>query len=74
MKNIKPKYANGTLVENYDNIPTFEKLKGINIPGCYCENCGQTFALYSYSSIKPTKIDENKKFYYDFCHLCLPIQ
>lgn len=70
---MKPKYAkNGTLVENYNDIPTARKLRSVNIPGCYCENCGQTFALYSYSIIPPTKVDENNKLCYESCHFCQP--
>lgn len=35
-------------------------------PGCYCANCGDTFAMYSYG-IQPSSLDENGKAYFKYC-------
>ena len=42
----------------------------MHVPGCYCAGCGESFALYSYSAIQPTEVDENGKPYYKDCFKC----
>lgn len=61
---------NGKEVVNYDKIPPNPKPPFVNIPGCYCENCGETFALYHYSVIAPSRVDENGKPVFDKCFKC----
>lgn len=34
---------------------------------CYCNQCGRTFALYSFSAWKPEKVDERGVPYYECC-------
>lgn len=41
----------------------------IHMPGVYCQNCGTTLALYSWSMAKPDGVDENQKPYYKCCGL-----
>ncbi len=38
-----------------------------NFPGVYCKNCGNIFALYSYSATQPHGDDENGKPFYTRC-------
>lgn len=38
-----------------------------HFPGVYCQNCGEDFALYSYSIFQPLEIDENNKPFYKCC-------
>lgn len=59
--------------ENYDAIPLLpEKTEEtfMHMPGIYCRNCGQSFALYWYSAQQPSGVDENKKPYYNTCFKC----
>lgn len=58
--------------EIYDKILPFtiENQKGFMIPGAYCQACGKTFAVYPYSMIKPSHIDDQNKAYYIGCGLC----
>ena len=56
--------------EKYDKLPTKEQMGAINIPGVYCQGCGETFALYRYSFQQPDGFDENGKAYYRTCFLC----
>ncbi len=37
-------------------------------PGCYCKNCGQTFAMYSFG-IQPGGNDENGKACFSVCRI-----
>ena len=57
-------------VSNYNEIPTKENLRSVNIPGVYCKCCGETFALYSWSVHQPDGYDKNGKPYYNFCFIC----
>ena len=61
--------------EIYDQIPqlTHKDLTAFfqRIPGCYCINCGEVFALYSYSAVMPRYKDENGKPYYKTCFMCV---
>jgi hypothetical protein len=54
--------------EEYDKIPPLPEPgeQFIHIPGCYCQDCGRTFALYSYSMVYTGK-DENGKAYLTKC-------
>jgi hypothetical protein len=61
---------NGKEVVDYDKIPAYPKGQFMNAPGCYCENCGQTFALYFYSAIMPAGVDENGKPVFNNCFKC----
>lgn len=58
--------------ENYEEIPTKDKLNGYfqYFPGIYCRGCGRTFALYSYSAFMPSGFDENDKPFYKSCFEC----
>lgn len=61
--------------EKYDKIPALPTIDWpppffVHIPGVYCGNCGETFALYSYSVIWPNGLDENGKPYYNACFKC----
>lgn len=57
--------------EIYDKIPELpESGFYMHFGGVYCRNCGETFALYSYSAIRPSGIDENRKPYYSQCFKC----
>lgn len=65
----------GNVVEKYDLIPALPAATGgffQHIPGVYCKNCGETFALYSYSVHQPDTDarDENGKPYYNECFKC----
>jgi hypothetical protein len=42
----------------------------MHLPGVYCKNCGEIFALYSYSAHKPDGIDHNRKPFYNKCYFC----
>jgi hypothetical protein len=42
-----------------------------HIPGVYCQECGNVFALYS-TSVSLGEIDENGKPYYKTCCRCNP--
>ncbi len=61
-------------VKNYNLIPsmTYEKYNGFfqHLPGIYCWNCGETFALYSYSAMQPHGFDPNGKPFYYSCFKC----
>lgn len=57
---------------NYNEIPMLDQLGPINIPGIYCKNCGETFALYSYSMMPMDGVDENNKPIYNKCFICSP--
>ncbi len=57
--------------KDYDKIPAASELGPINVPGCYCINCGELFALYSFSIHQPMNKDENGKLYYENCFLCM---
>lgn len=62
---------NGNLIDRYDEIPDHRTCKSpIMMPGVYCRNCGNTFALYQWSFHKPDGFDENGKFYYNKCFGC----
>jgi hypothetical protein len=56
-----------------ENIPPLPK-EGFfqHLPGSYCKNCGEVFALYSYSAIKPDGVDDKGKPYYNDCFKCRP--
>src|SRR5271157_3481788 len=41
-----------------------------HFPGVYCLKCGEVFALYSYSAIAPSGVDENGKPYMRGCPKC----
>ena len=58
--------------EAYDSVkPLPEKGEFFqNFAGVYCKNCGETFALYSYSVFKPHGVDENNKPFYKNCVMC----
>ena len=60
--------------EIYDQIPPLTKndysMGFQRVPGCYCINCGEAFALYAYSIIIPRYRDENGKPYYETCFKC----
>jgi len=62
--------------EKYDEIPGFPTIDRLSlsfficVPGAYCKQCGEVFALYSYSAIWPNGLDENDKPYYDSCFKC----
>lgn len=64
------KANNKSEILNYDLIPTVNSLEDVNLPGCYCKNCGRTFALYSFSAFRPSLKDENNKLYYENCFKC----
>lgn len=52
-------------------LPNPDYAKGfMNFPGIYCEGCGETFALYSYSAHQPNGLDENGKPFYHSCFMC----
>jgi hypothetical protein len=55
--------------EEYDKIPPLPPAgeQFMHIPGCYCQNCGASFALYSYSILQPGDVDENGKPYFRRC-------
>lgn len=61
---------------SYDMIPAWPNgyPAGIrffqHFPGVYCKQCGQLFALYSYSVYQPNGLDENHKPYYNSCFAC----
>jgi hypothetical protein len=57
----------------YASIPALP-LRGFfqHFPGVYCAGCGETFALYSYSTGGPLHIDENGKPFYHSCFHCGP--
>lgn len=42
-----------------------------HFPGVYCVNCGDTFALYSYSAPVPDGVDGAGKPFYRKCLTCL---
>ena len=44
------KSLNGNEISRYEEIAPMEKNFFQNLPGVYCRNCGETFALYSYSA------------------------
>ena len=52
------------------DIPKFKNQGMINIPGVYCKNCGEVFALYAFSLDQPEGIDENGRPYYKSCFKC----
>jgi len=56
--------------EKYDSLPARDKMGPVNIPGVYCQGCGETFALYRYSVLQPDGFDENGKAYYRACFNC----
>ena len=65
--------ANGAVIEKYNEIPSIAGQEYyMNIPGVYCQNCGDVSALYSFSGFQPDNIDENGKPYYDKCLICAP--
>lgn len=43
-----------------------------NLPGVYCQKCGETFALYSYSLHQPDGVDAKGKPFYRECSFCRP--
>jgi hypothetical protein len=58
--------------EIYETIPPnpdYTK-EFMNLPGVYCQGCGSTFALYSFSFIPPNGLDENGKPFYHSCFKC----
>ena len=57
---------------DYDKIPTWEEFRKakVAVPGIYCQKCGTTFALYSWSMMGPHGLDENKKPFYKNCFEC----
>lgn len=59
----------GKKVEGYDTMipPPDTGEAFIQMNACYCNNCGKTFALYSFSAWKPNKRDENNVPYYECC-------
>lgn len=61
------KSDNGNIIKNYDKIPM---TVGINVPGVYCKNCGETFAIYPWSVVQPHGTDINKKPFYNKCFKC----
>ena len=62
------KTTNGKVIENYNEIMPIPKKHNFRLfPGAYCKNCGETFALYSYSMFQPNGIDENGKAFYNKC-------
>lgn len=67
--NIK-KSLNGNVIENYNEIKEMSNGDFRHFPGVYCKNCGETFALYSYSLIQPDGIDDNLKPFYNDCFRC----
>ncbi len=58
--------------DEYDKIPPLPRDGSdfIHIPGVYCQGCGRSFALYSYSAIGPNGIDENGKPFMNVCPFC----
>jgi hypothetical protein len=58
--------------EKYAALPAKSQMGPINIPGAYCQGCGATMALYSYSMIQPEGYDENDKAFYKTCPECPP--
>lgn len=62
---------NGNVIDRYDEIPNYKECKSsVMMPGVYCKNCGNTFALYAWSFHKPDGADENDKFFYNKCFGC----
>lgn len=66
MKTKQPRVDFGA-VKLYENIPT---TVGLNNPGVYCGECGQTFSLYPWSMRQPDYVDKNGKPWYDGCGFC----
>lgn len=64
------KAKNGKEVVDYNKIPALKEGFFQHIPGVYCNNCGEVFALYSYSAHPPSGTDENGKPYYNNCFKC----
>jgi hypothetical protein len=64
------KSLNGNIIKDYDKIAPIEDGFFQHFPGVYCNNCGETSALYSYSMFQPVGVDENNKPYYDSCFKC----
>lgn len=62
--------------EKYNSIKEIPVEGGwfMNFPGVYCKNCGEIFALYSFSGNQPHGIDENKKPYYNSCPMCSKVK
>lgn len=60
----------GIEIKDYDKMLPRENGFFQHFPGCYCNNCGETFALYSYSAMQPKNVDENKIPYYNSCFKC----
>ncbi len=58
--------------ETYDKLMANlqNKRSELMMPGVYCSNCGETFALYPWSACMPSDRDENNVFYYKTCPLC----
>jgi hypothetical protein len=44
----------------------------MHFPGVYCQGCGETFALYSFSAIGHDGVDENGKPFLAACCHCRP--
>ena len=68
------KASNGNEIERYEEIlplPKEPEKFFQHIPGVYCRNCGQTFALYSYSKHPVHGTDENDKPFYNMCFNCM---
>lgn len=62
---------NGNVIKRYKEIPNYKLCKSrVMMPGVYCKNCGETFALYAWSAAKPDGSDENNKFFYNKCLNC----
>lgn len=61
---------NGNVIERYNEIRPMGNGFFQNFSGVYCKNCGETFALYSYSAMQPQGVDENSKPFYNNCFKC----
>lgn len=66
------KAKNGVEIMGYEKILPVRDDEAffMHLPGVYCRNCGETYALYSFSTEKPDGTDENRKPYYNGCFKC----
>lgn len=66
--------TNGNEIKDYDLIKPIppDGQFFMHVPGAYCANCGELFALYSFSHNQPAQVDANGKPFYSHCFKCMP--